>query len=467
MATASGHPYTLRYAYVSQRGYYPNALDKENQDAFSVVTSVNGCRHAHLFGVFDGHGSTGDLCSHFAAEKVRRRRRPAAARGAGAVKRALITSYRKTNADLRESAVDDSLSGTTAIGVFLRTCPTYKHDGFAILIARTHGRFRRRIATALSIDQTPFRQDERERVRRAGAVVMTMDQIEGLEPIHDNWGTQLGEEIDESGDPPRLAPGDKYVVLASDGVFEFITSQSVAEMVGKYGDPLVAARKVVHEAYKLWLRYEVRTDDITIIVLQFEGLRAAMAKELAAAGHSPGAPGGRKSSAAPGGAVRDRPAGMVAQEQRPVRRFFSKAKRQVIMEQGGAEDGAGDYDPAEHLVPKALEETEGAAARWWRSIFLFQQMDREQLETILGVMSVEEVEAGQAVIREGEKGDKFFVVDSGEYEVTVGDQVVTKYHNAGDAFGELSLLYGKPRTASVTALAHGRLWVLRRAFRTC
>jgi len=58
------------------------------------------------------------------------------------------------------------------------------------------------------------------------------------------------------------------------------------------------------------------------------------------------------------------------------------------------------------------------------------------------------------------------VVDSGEYEVTVGDQVVTKYHNAGDAFGELSLLYGKPRTASVTALAHGRLWVLeRRAFK--
>ncbi|CAN0017147.1 unnamed protein product, partial [Heterosigma akashiwo] len=274
MATASGHPYTLRYAYVSQRGYYPNALDKENQDAFSVVTSVNGCRHAHLFGVFDGHGSTGDLCSHFAAEKVPEHFCAAlpgsaaelAAASDDQVKRALITSYRKTNADLRESAVDDSLSGTTAIGVFLKGHMLYvanTGDSRAILISSDDGGF----GAALSIDQTPFRQDERERVRRAGAVVMTMDQIEGLEPIHDNWGTQLGEEIDESGDPPRvwhqdldrpgcaftrslgdsvgeaigvvpdpellireLAPGDKYVVLASDGVFEFITSQSVAEM---------------------------------------------------------------------------------------------------------------------------------------------------------------------------------------------------------------------------------------------
>ncbi len=33
---------------------------------------------------------------------------------------------------------------------------------------------------------------------------MTMDQIEGNEPIHENFGTDLGEEIDEGGDPPRV-----------------------------------------------------------------------------------------------------------------------------------------------------------------------------------------------------------------------------------------------------------------------
>ena len=40
-------------------------------------------------------------------------------------------------------------------------------------------------------------QDERERVKAAGARVMSMDQIEGLEPIHENWGdVDLGEKIE-------------------------------------------------------------------------------------------------------------------------------------------------------------------------------------------------------------------------------------------------------------------------------
>jgi hypothetical protein len=37
-------------------------------------------------------------------------------------------------------------------------------------------------------------------VQTCGARVMSMDQIEGLEPIHENWGdVNLGEELDEGG----------------------------------------------------------------------------------------------------------------------------------------------------------------------------------------------------------------------------------------------------------------------------
>lgn len=57
----------------------------------------------------------------------------------------------------------------------------------------------------------------------------------------------------------------RFLVIASDGVFEFLTNQSVADMVAKYPDPLDACKKVVQESYDLWLQYEVRTDDITII----------------------------------------------------------------------------------------------------------------------------------------------------------------------------------------------------------
>jgi hypothetical protein len=46
----------------------------------------------------------------------------------------------------------------------------------------------RLIAKPLSNDQTPYRKDERERIKKTGARVLSMDQIEGLEPVHENWG---------------------------------------------------------------------------------------------------------------------------------------------------------------------------------------------------------------------------------------------------------------------------------------
>ena len=65
---------------------------------------------------------------------------------------------------------------------------------------------------------------------------------------------------------------DKYVVIASDGVFEFLTSQTVCDMVHSFKDPLDACKKVVRENYNLWLQYEVRTDDITMIALYLENI---------------------------------------------------------------------------------------------------------------------------------------------------------------------------------------------------
>jgi cGMP-dependent protein kinase len=45
--------------------------------------------------------------------------------------------------------------------------------------------------------------------------------------------------------------------LASDGVWEFLTNQTVTDMILKFDDPLEACRAVVAEAYRLWLQNEV------------------------------------------------------------------------------------------------------------------------------------------------------------------------------------------------------------------
>ncbi|GFH20427.1 predicted protein [Haematococcus lacustris] len=62
---------TLRYAFVSQRGYYPDTPSKANQDSLCIHTHFGGDPEQVFFGVFDGHGEYGTQCSQFAKDKAR------------------------------------------------------------------------------------------------------------------------------------------------------------------------------------------------------------------------------------------------------------------------------------------------------------------------------------------------------------------------------------------------------------
>jgi hypothetical protein len=65
---------SIKYAWVSQRGYYPDTPDKDNQDSCSVAPSLfekNGTLPTvAMFGVYDGHGAEGHLCSRFVSSQV-------------------------------------------------------------------------------------------------------------------------------------------------------------------------------------------------------------------------------------------------------------------------------------------------------------------------------------------------------------------------------------------------------------
>ena len=138
-------------------------------------------------------------------------------------------------------------------------------------------------AQPLSKDQTPHRRDELRRVKRAGAMVCNMAQLEGAEPMHENWSLTLGDVIDDGGDPPRLflrgkvypgvaftrSIGDalaqgigvfaepemseltlnsqhKFLILASDGIWEFITNQEAVDILEKNREsPLRACHALV------------------------------------------------------------------------------------------------------------------------------------------------------------------------------------------------------------------------------
>jgi MFS family permease len=71
------------------------------------------------------------------------------------------------------------------------------------------------------------------------------------------------------------------------------------------------------------------------------------------------------------------------------------------------------------------------------------------------------VAAGEDAVREGEPGERFYVIDSGVLDVHAGGRALGRL-GPGDCFGEIALLHDVPRTATVTAAAPAQLQSLGR-----
>jgi MFS family permease len=93
-------------------------------------------------------------------------------------------------------------------------------------------------------------------------------------------------------------------------------------------------------------------------------------------------------------------------------------------------------------------------------VTLFAPLSVVAKEHVAGKLIPLEVPPGEVVIRTGEAGDRFYIVDEGELEITNGAQG-TAHH--GDFFGEIALLRDVPRTATVRATTPARLYALERA----
>ncbi|KAK0396634.1 hypothetical protein QR680_001794 [Steinernema hermaphroditum] len=122
------------------------------------------------------------------------------------------------------------------------------------------------------------------------------------------------------------------------------------------------------------------------------------------------------------------------------------------------ENEAANYQKV--VIPKDEETCRALEAAMGKNI-LFSHLDKEEKKCIFDAMFPVDKNQGETIIEQGEEGDNFYVIDSGEVDVYVNNDYMLSIKEGG-SFGELALIYGTPRAATVTAKTDVKLWAIDR-----
>jgi CRP/FNR family transcriptional regulator, cyclic AMP receptor protein len=126
-------------------------------------------------------------------------------------------------------------------------------------------------------------------------------------------------------------------------------------------------------------------------------------------------------------------------------------------------DGSISYDASPGLEPSSSGPGVSQDDRIERleRVPLFAGCSRRQLKAIARITDVFDAPPGTVLTRSGDPGNEFFLIVEGSARVEVSAKKTSRLR-AGDFFGEMSLLDGEPRSATVVAETLIRLLVINR-----
>lgn len=135
-------------------------------------------------------------------------------------------------------------------------------------------------------------------------------------------------------------------------------------------------------------------------------------------------------------------------------RFAQQGRHAELVAQGGAY--ARLWEKQTGLVAAAGTGAAELQPAGLRRVRLLEHLDFEQLEALAPKLVTESFQRERVIVREGEPGDRLYVLVRGRVEVirasASGERRIAVLDD-GDFFGEMALLSGAPRGASVRALS--------------
>jgi len=273
----------------SVKGYVPYNHSKVNQDRALVTYGLMNNPDISLFAVMDGHGEEG----HHVAQYVKEHLSSSFTSQANLLtspEDSLIAGVHSIGSSILKSSINCAFSGSTLVFALKIRQTLYignVGDSRAVLCTKTKG-----ILTVqpLSEDQKPDSPGEKQRILAAGGRVKPIDGPPGedcgpfrvwladLEVPGLAMSRSIGDEVSQSVGVictpvirrHDVASEDLFVILASDGVWEFISNEEACYIVWRHRSNLSdAADELIAESKKRWRAAEDVVDDITCVILTF------------------------------------------------------------------------------------------------------------------------------------------------------------------------------------------------------
>ncbi|KAI1301794.1 cAMP-dependent protein kinase regulatory subunit [Halotydeus destructor] len=142
----------------------------------------------------------------------------------------------------------------------------------------------------------------------------------------------------------------------------------------------------------------------------------------------------------------------------PVPNITQRNRRGAVSAETYSEEDAATY--VKKVVPKDYK-TMAALSKAIEKSVLFKYLDTNERGDIFDAMFEVVHAKGDTIIQQGDEGDNFYIIDDGEVEVFVNNALVVTIAEGG-SFGELALIYGTPRAATVKAKTNCKLWAIDR-----
>lgn len=263
------------------------ATRKINQDrALTVYPYMGDTKHG-LMGCFDGHGKQGEKASQFVIENL-----PKILSEQADIQHAPAQALKKAFVEVDKALgkhMDASVSGTTAVCALMRGDTMWvANAGDSRAIVARRGPKGTLVTHDLTQDQKPDTPQEKERIERMGGRVSpaaadgtparVWHNFRGLamaRSIGDHNAKAVGVIAEPEVTHYTITEEDAMMIMASDGVWEFLSSQDVCDIAASVegGSHAAICDLIVLKAAERWEEEEGDyRDDITAVVVTFPWL---------------------------------------------------------------------------------------------------------------------------------------------------------------------------------------------------